>query len=79
LRSLVADSSRLIEHTGIKLFVIDYLQLLLSTSRRAESRQQEIADISNGIKALAKELKVPIRAYTRFESAAKVSADDLPE
>jgi hypothetical protein len=44
---------------GIKLFVIDYLQLLHSTSRRAENRQQEIADISNGIKALAKELKVP--------------------
>jgi replicative DNA helicase len=45
---------------GIKLFVIDYLQLLNSTSRRAENRQQEIADISNGVKALAKELKVPV-------------------
>ena len=45
---------------GIKLFVIDYLQLLHSTARRAENRQQEIADISSGIKALAKELKVPI-------------------
>src|SRR3989475_7764534 len=45
---------------GIKLFVIDYLQLLHSTSRRAENRQQEIADISNGIKALAKELKAPM-------------------
>src|SRR5215472_934247 len=45
---------------GIKLFVIDYLQLLHSTSRRAENRQQEIADISNGIKALAKELSVPV-------------------
>ena len=46
---------------GIKLFVIDYLQLLNSTARRAqENRQQEIADISSGIKALAKELNVPI-------------------
>jgi replicative DNA helicase len=36
------------------------LQLLNSTSRRAENRQQEIADISNGIKALAKELNVPV-------------------
>jgi replicative DNA helicase len=41
-------------------FVIDYLQLLHSTARRAENRQQEIADISNGVKALAKELKVPV-------------------
>ena len=45
---------------GIKLFVIDYLQLLHSTARRAENRQQEIADISSGIKALAKELNVPV-------------------
>jgi replicative DNA helicase len=43
-----------------KLFVIDYLQLLHSTARRAENRQQEIADISNGVKSLAKELKVPV-------------------
>src|SRR5258706_10455629 len=43
-----------------ELFVIDYLQLLHSTARRAENRQQEIADISNGVKALAKELKVPV-------------------
>ena len=46
---------------GVGLFVIDYLQLLHSTSRRsAEKRQQEIAEISAGIKALAKELKVPV-------------------
>jgi len=45
---------------GVKLFVIDYLQLLHSTSRRAENRQQEIADISNGVKALAKEHRVPV-------------------
>ena len=42
------------------LFIIDYLQLLHSTARRAENRQQEIADISSGVKALAKELDVPI-------------------
>jgi replicative DNA helicase len=40
--------------------VVDYLQLLHSTARRADNRQQEIADISNGIKSLAKELNVPI-------------------
>jgi len=45
---------------GIKLFVIDYLQLLHSTARRAENRQQEIADISSGVKSLAKELNVPV-------------------
>ncbi len=57
---LRAKARRLWQQFGIKLFVIDYLQLLHSTARRAENRQQEIADISNGIKALAKELKVPV-------------------
>jgi replicative DNA helicase len=55
-----AKARRMFQQHGIKLFVIDYLQLLNSTSRRAENRQQEIADISNGIKALAKELNVPV-------------------
>jgi replicative DNA helicase len=57
---LRARARRMWQQYGIKLFVIDYLQLLNSTSRRAENRQQEIADISGGIKALAKELKAPI-------------------
>ncbi|MDQ6631339.1 MAG: replicative DNA helicase [Verrucomicrobiota bacterium] len=57
---LRAKARRMAQQYGIKLFVIDYLQLLNSTSRRADNRQQEIADISNGVKALAKELKVPV-------------------
>jgi replicative DNA helicase len=57
---LRAKARRMWQQHGIKLFVIDYLQLLHSTARRVENRQQEIADISNGVKALAKELKVPV-------------------
>jgi replicative DNA helicase len=57
---LRAKARRMAQQYGVKLFVVDYLQLLHSTARRAENRQQEIADISNGIKALAKELKVPV-------------------
>jgi replicative DNA helicase len=55
-----AKARRMHQQYGIKLFVVDYLQLLHSTARRAENRQQEIADISNGIKSLAKELNVPV-------------------
>lgn len=52
---------------GIKLFVVDYLQLLHSTSRRAESnRQFEIAEISGGIKELAKQLNVPIMVLSQL-------------
>ena len=57
---LRAKARRMHQQYQIKLFVIDYLQLLHSTARRAENRQQEIADISNGIKSLAKELDVPV-------------------
>jgi len=58
---LRARARRMAQHHGIKLFIIDYLQLLHSTARRSqENRQQEIAEISGGIKALAKELNVPV-------------------
>jgi replicative DNA helicase len=57
---LRARARRMAQQHGIRLFVVDYLQLLHSTARRAENRQQEIADISSGIKSLAKELSVPV-------------------
>lgn len=58
---LRARARRMWQQYGIKLFIVDYLQLLHSTARRAEqNRQQEIADISSGLKALAKELGVPV-------------------
>lgn len=55
-----AKARRLKQQYDIQLIVIDYLQLLHSTSARADNRQQEIADISTGVKSLAKELNVPV-------------------
>lgn len=63
---LRAKARRMWQQHGIKLFVVDYLQLLHSTARRAENRQQEIADISNGVKALAKELNVPVLVLSQL-------------
>jgi replicative DNA helicase len=64
---LRARARRLAQQHGIKLFVVDYLQLLHSTARRSqENRQQEISDISSGIKALAKELKVPVLVLSQL-------------
>jgi len=58
---LRARARRMAQQHGIKLFVIDYLQLLHSKSRQSqENRQQEISEISCGIKEMAKELKVPV-------------------
>ena len=58
---LRAKARRMYQQYGVKLIVIDYLQLLnASSSSRVENRQQEVAMISNGVKALAKELNVPV-------------------
>ncbi|MDD5350852.1 MAG: replicative DNA helicase, partial [Chthoniobacteraceae bacterium] len=58
---LRAKARRMKAQHDIKLIVIDYLQLLKSTSKRAQdNRQLEIAEISSGVKALAKELEIPI-------------------
>ncbi|HEX8279806.1 MAG TPA: replicative DNA helicase, partial [Chthoniobacterales bacterium] len=58
---LRAKARRLKAQKKIQLIVIDYLQLLKSTTRRAQdNRQLEISEISSGIKGLAKELKLPI-------------------
>ena len=64
---LRARARRLHQQHDVKLFVVDYLQLLHSTARRSqENRQQEISDISSGLKALAKELKVPVLVLSQL-------------
>jgi replicative DNA helicase len=57
---LRAKARRMHQQYGIKMVVIDYLQLLNCGNSRVESRQQEVAQISNGVKSLAKELNVPV-------------------
>lgn len=58
---LRAKARRMRQRNGIELIVIDYLQLLKSHTRRAQdNRQIEIAEISSGVKALAKELNIPV-------------------
>jgi replicative DNA helicase len=58
---LRAKARRLKAQQHVQLIIVDYLQLLRSTSRRAQdNRQLEISEISAGLKGLAKELKIPI-------------------
>jgi len=75
---LRARARRWVQQHGLRLFVIDYLQLLHSTSRRAENRQQEIADISNGIKALAKELEVPVIVLSQLNREVEKEKNRKP-
>jgi len=61
ITQLRAKARRMAQLHGVKLFIIDYLQLLHAPTRgRDDGRQQEITRISEGIKALAKELNVPV-------------------
>jgi replicative DNA helicase len=75
---LRARARRMLQQFEIKLFVIDYLQLLHSTSRKADNRQQEIADISNGIKALAKELQVPVIVLSQLNREVEKEKNRKP-
>jgi replicative DNA helicase len=76
---LRAKSRRLMDKHGLGLIVIDYLQLLRSPSKRAqENRQIEIAEISGGIKALAKELSIPIIVLAQLNRESEKRGDGKP-
>ncbi|MCZ6558282.1 MAG: replicative DNA helicase [SAR324 cluster bacterium] len=64
------------EH-GLGLIVVDYLQLMRST-RRKDNREQEIADISRGLKAIAKEFKVPVLACAQLNREVEGRTDRRP-
>jgi replicative DNA helicase len=63
--------------TGLDLVVVDYMQLM-SGSREAENRQQEISDISRSLKSIAKELKIPIVALSQLSRAVESRQDKRP-
>ncbi len=62
----------------LKLIVIDYLQLMSASGRRSENRQQEITEISRGLKALAREMNVPVIALSQLSRAPDSRADHRP-
>ena len=57
------------EHGGIDLVCVDYIQLLESNKKR-NNRQEEVSDISRGMKRLAQELKIPVIALSQRTGAA---------
>lgn len=64
---------------GLDLVIIDYLQLMSgSSSKMADSRQQEISDISRSLKALARELNIPIIALSQLSRAVESRNDKRP-
>ena len=73
-----AKARRLKAESQLGLLVIDYLQLMTG-SRTSENRQQEVSEISRGLKALAKELEVPVVALSQLSRAPEQRADHRPQ
>ncbi|MDO5132380.1 MAG: replicative DNA helicase [Eubacteriales bacterium] len=63
---------------GMELVIIDYLQLMSGSGRSGESRQQEISDISRSLKALARELNVPVVALSQLSRAVESRPNHRP-
>jgi replicative DNA helicase len=80
IAQLAARARRLKRQHGLGLIVVDYLQLLSGSNRRAsEGRVQEISEITTGLKALAKELNAPILALSQLSRAVENREDKRPQ
>jgi replicative DNA helicase len=78
--ALRTRARRLMRQQGLGLIVIDYLQLLRPSVqvKSLENRVQEISDITRGLKALAKELSVPVLALSQLSRAVEAREDKRP-
>ena len=77
VQQMRGKARRLKAEKGLELLIVDYLQLMQGRSD-AESRQQEISDISRSLKALAKELNVPVIALSQLSRAVENRKPPIP-
>ncbi len=77
VQQMRSKARRLKAEQGLDLLIIDYLQLMQGHSR-AESRQQEISDISRALKAFAKELDIPVLALSQLSRAVENRKPPIP-
>ena len=64
---------------GLDLIIVDYIQLMTTSSKRYDGRVQEISEITQGLKALAKELSVPVLALSQLSRAVEHRDDKKPQ
>ena len=80
IAQLAARARRLKRQRGLDVIIIDYVQLMTGASKRAsENRVQEITEITTGLKALAKELNVPIVALSQLSRQVESREDKRPQ
>src|SRR3984957_18045357 len=77
LRTRARRLKRLVPHLGC--IVIDYLQLLHGTARRDDNRVQGVSEITRNLKALAKELEIPVLALSQLSRAVEMREDKKPQ
>ena len=76
----ISNRSRRIKRLyGLDLIVVDYIQLMRSGNKKNEGRVQEISEITQSLKALAKELNVPVLALSQLSRAVEQRDDKKPQ
>ncbi len=79
IAQLVARARRLKRQRGLDVLVIDYLQLLTGSRSKGDNRVQELTEITTGLKALAKELSVPVVALSQLSRQVENRDDKRPQ
>lgn len=79
IAQLAARARRLKRQRGLDVLVIDYIQLMQGSSKKSENRVQEVTEITTGLKALGKELNVPIIALSQLSRAVESRDDKRPQ
>jgi replicative DNA helicase len=79
IAQLTARARRLKRQRGLDVLVVDYLQLLSGSKSRGDNRVQELTEITTGLKALAKELNIPIVALSQLSRQVEARDDKRPQ
>ena len=79
IAQLTARARRLKRQRGLDLLVVDYIQLLSGSSKKGDNRVQEVTEITTGLKALAKDLAVPIVALSQLSRQVENRDDKRPQ
>jgi replicative DNA helicase len=79
ISQLTARARRLKRQKGLDMIVIDYIQLLSGSGKRSDNRVQEVTEITTNLKALAKELNVPIIALSQLSRQVENREDKRPQ